>query len=74
MSNQVDDWHKLASYDNNIIGELHANLLQNQGIAVSKQALSAIPGMNSGVVIWVQHTDLARAQQILHDLDNRGSD
>ncbi|MUG32608.1 MULTISPECIES: hypothetical protein [Psychrobacter] len=69
MSNPVDEWHKLASYDTNIQGELHANLLKNNGIAVSLQALSAIPGLNSGLVIWVQQADLARANEILQNID-----
>ncbi len=65
MSDQVDNWHKLARFDTNMQGELNANLLRNNGITVSLQALSAIPGMNSGVVLWVQDTDLAQAQLIL---------
>ncbi len=65
MSDQVDNWHKLARFDTNMQGELHANLLRNNDITVSLQALSAIPGMNSGVVLWVQDTDLAQARQIL---------
>lgn len=69
MSNQVDDWHKLASYDTNIQGELHANLLRNNDIPVSIQTLSAIPGMNSGSVLWVKNEDLARAQQLLESID-----
>lgn len=69
MSDQVDNWHKLARYDTNIQGELHANLLRNNDITVSLQALSAIPGMNSGIVLWVQDTDLAQAQRILDSID-----
>ncbi len=69
MTNQVDNWHKLARYDTNMQGELHANLLRNNGITVSLQALSAIPGMNSGIVLWVQDTDLAQAQHILNNID-----
>ena len=69
MTNQVDNWHKLARYDTNIQGELHANLLRNNGITVSLQALSAIPGMNSGIVLWVQDEDLAQAQDILSNID-----
>lgn len=69
MSNKVDDWHKLISYDTNIQGELHANLLRNNGIKVSVQALSAIPGMNSGAVLWVQQADMAQAAQILEGID-----
>ena len=69
MTNQVDNWHKLARYDTNIQGELHANLLRNNGITVSLQALSAIPGMNSGIVLWVQDEDLAQAQGILNNID-----
>jgi hypothetical protein len=65
MTDQVDNWHKLGRYDTNMQGELHANLLRNNGIAVSLQALSAIPGMNSGIVLWVENTDLAQAQRIL---------
>lgn len=69
MSEHVDDWHKLASYDTNIQGELHANLLKNNGIEVSTQSLSAIPGMNSGAVLWVKKDDLSAAKQILEDID-----
>lgn len=71
MTNQVDNWHKLARYDTNLQGELHANLLRNNDITVSLQALSAIPGMNSGVVLWVQDADLQKATRIL---DNVGAD
>ncbi|MEN2752523.1 hypothetical protein AAIR29_12875 [Psychrobacter sp. FBL11] len=70
MTDQVDNWHKLARYDTNIQGELHANLLRNNGITVSLQALSAIPGMNSGIVLWVQDEDLAHAQSILDNIDS----
>lgn len=69
MSNQVDDWYKLVGYDTNIQAELHANLLKNNGIQVSLQALSAIPGMNSGAVLWVQKQDLAKAKQILDSIE-----
>ena len=69
MTDQVDNWHKLARYDTNIQGELHANLLRNNGITVSLQPLSAMPGMNSGIVLWVQDTDLAQAQRILDSID-----
>ena len=69
MTNQVDNWQKLARYDTNIQGELHANLLKNNGIAVSVQVLSAIPGMNSGAVLWVQEADLTIAQGILANID-----
>lgn len=65
MTDQVDNWHKLGRYDTNMQGELHANLLRNNGITVSLQPLSAIPGMNSGVVLWVEIADLAQAQRIL---------
>jgi len=77
MTDQVDNWHKLARYDTNMQGELHANLLRNNGITVSLQPLSAIPGMNSGVVLWVENTDLAQAQRILDGVesdDNTGAD
>ncbi|WP_201587151.1 hypothetical protein [Psychrobacter jeotgali] len=66
MTDQVDNWHKLARFDTNMQGELHANLLRNNGITVSLQALSAIPGMNSGIVLWVQDEDLSQAQQLLN--------
>ncbi|AAZ19913.1 hypothetical protein Psyc_2066 [Psychrobacter arcticus 273-4] len=69
MTDQVDNWHKLARYDTNIQGELHANLLRNNGVTVSLQPLSAMPGMNSGIVLWVQDTDLVRAQRILDSID-----
>lgn len=72
MTDQVDNWHKLARYDTNIQGELHANLLRNNGITVSSQALSAIPGMNSGIVLWIQDTDLAQAKRILDSIDTDG--
>lgn len=70
MSDQVDNWHKLARYDTNMQGELHANLLRNNGITVSLQPLSAIPGMNSGVVLWVEVSDLAQAQRILSSVED----
>ena len=73
MTDQVDNWHKLARYDTNIQGELHANLLRNNGITVSLQPLSAMPGMNSGIVLWVQDTDLAHAQRILANIDTDGA-
>lgn len=69
MTDQVDNWHKLARYDTNIQGELHANLLRNNDITVSLQPLSAMPGMNSGIVLWVQDTDLAHAKRILDSID-----
>ncbi|MGP9636980.1 hypothetical protein [Psychrobacter sp. AOP3-A1-26] len=69
MTDQVDNWHKLARYDTNIQGELHANLLRNNDISISLQPLSAMPGMNSGIVLWVQDTDLAHAQKILDSID-----
>ncbi len=72
MTDQVDNWHKLARYDTNIQGELHANLLRNNDITVSLQPLSAMPGMNSGIVLWVQDTDLAHAQSILDSIDKDG--
>ncbi|MFC6204767.1 MULTISPECIES: hypothetical protein [Psychrobacter] len=74
MSNQADNWHKLARYDTNMQGELHANLLRNNGITVSLQPLSAIPGMNSGMVLWVENTDFAQAQRILNGVNNEGVD
>ena len=69
MTDHVDNWHKLARFDTNIQGELRANLLRNNGITVSLQPLSAIPGMNSGIVLWVDHADLAQAQRILASID-----
>lgn len=69
MSNQVDDWYKLVGYDTNIQAELHANLLRNNGIEVALQTLSAIPGMNSGAVLWVQKQELAKAKQILDSIE-----
>ena len=74
MTNQIDNWHKLARYDTNIQGELHANLLRNNDITVSLQALSGLPGMNSGAVLWVQDTDLAHAQHILASIDTNLDD
>ncbi|WP_296403397.1 hypothetical protein [Psychrobacter sp.] len=75
MSNQVDEWYKLASYDTNLQAELHANLLNNNDIKVSLQALSAIPGMNSGAVLWVQQQDFAQAKRILDNIDvSQGTD
>ena len=73
MTDQVDNWHKLARYDTNMQGELHANLLRNNNITVSMQALSSIPGMNSGAVLWVQDTDLAEAQRILDTIPTDGA-
>ena len=73
MSDQVDNWHKLARYDTNMQGELHANLLRNNGITVSLQPLSAMPGMNSGIVLWVQDTDLAHAKRIFESIDTEGA-
>ena len=69
MSEQIDNWHKLARYDTNIQGELHANLLRNNGLTVSLHGLSGIPGMNSGAVLWVQNEELAQAQRILDSID-----
>ncbi|WP_296204551.1 DUF2007 domain-containing protein [Psychrobacter sp. UBA3962] len=69
MSNQVDDWYKLVGFDTNIQAELHANLLRNNGIEVALQTLSAIPGMNSGAVLWVQKQELAKAKQILDSIE-----
>ena len=70
MTEQVDNWHKLARYDTNMQGELHANLLRNNGITVSLQPLSVIPGMNSGVVLWVEINDLTQAQRILSGVES----
>ena len=74
MSDKVDNWHKLATYDTNIQCGLQATLLENNGIKVSMQALSAIPGMNSGAVLWVQEQDLAEARQILDSLQTQSDD
>lgn len=74
MTDQVDNWHKLARYDTNMQGELHANLLRNNGIEVSLQALSALPGLNSGIVLWVQDTDLSDAKRILDNIDTDNVD
>ena len=74
MTDQVDNWHKLARYDTNMQGELHANLLRNNGIEVSLQPLSALPGLNSGVVLWVQDTDLNDAKRILDNIDTNNID
>jgi len=73
MTDHVDNWHKLARFDTNMQGELHANLLRNNGITVSLQPLSAIPGMNSGIVLWVEGTELAAAQRILEGIDTDSS-
>lgn len=73
MTNQIDDWHKLARYDTNMQGELHANLLRNNNIKVSLQALSGLPGMNSGAVLWVQEEDLAQARRILDNINLDGA-
>ena len=73
MTDQVDNWHKLARYDTNMQGELHANLLRNNGISVSLQPLSAMPGMNSGIVLWIQDVDLAHAKRILDSIDTDGA-
>ncbi|MGP4973755.1 hypothetical protein ACTXLO_07320 [Psychrobacter alimentarius] len=72
MTDQIDNWHKLARYDTNMQGELHANLLRNNDITVSLQPLSAMPGMNSGIVLWVQDTELVEAQRILNSIDTEG--
>lgn len=74
MTEQVDNWHKLARYDTNMQGELHANLLRNNGIEVSLQVLSAIPGLNSGIVLWVQEANLAEANAILDSIDTSRHD
>lgn len=74
MTDKVDNWHKLARYDTNMQGELHANLLRNNGIEVSLQPLSALPGLNSGVVLWVQDTDLNDAKRILDNIDTDNID
>ena len=69
MTEQIDNWQKLARYDTNMQGELHANLLRNNGIEVSLQPLSALPGLNSGIVLWVQDTDFNDAKRILDNID-----
>ena len=74
MTDQIDNWHKLARYDTNIQDELHANLLRNNGIEVSLQALSALPGLNSGIVLWVQDTDFNDAKRILDSIDTDNID
>lgn len=74
MTDQVDNWHKLARYETNIQGELHANLLRNNGIEVSLQMLSAIPGLNSGIVLWVQEVDFSEAKAILDSIDTNHND
>ena len=74
MTNESDNWHQLARYDTNMQGELHANLLRNNGVTVSLQPLSAIPGMNSGIVLWVEKTDLVQAQHILQSVNNDSAD
>ena len=74
MTDQIDNWHKLARYDTNMQGELHANLLRNNNITVSLQGLSGLPGMNSGAVLWVPDTDLAQAQRILASIDTNLND
>ena len=74
MTEQIDNWHKLARYDTNMQGELHANLLRNNGIEVSLQALSALPGLNSGIVLWVQDTDFNDAKRILDSIDTDNMD
>lgn len=66
---RIDEWQRLARYDTNLQAELHATLLKNNGIAISVQALSAIPGMNSGAVLWVQTQDAAQAARILQNID-----
>ena len=71
MSDHVDNWHKLAHFATNIQGEMNANLLRNNGISVSLQPLSAIPGLNSGIVLWVEEHDLAQAKRILSGVDNK---
>lgn len=73
MTDQIDNWRKLARYDTNMQGELHANLLRNNGITVSLQPLSAMPGMNSGVVLWIQDIELAQAKRILNSIDTDGA-
>ena len=73
MTDQVDNWHKLARYETNMQGELHANLLRNNGISVSLQPLSAMPGMNSGIVLWIQDVDLAHAKRILDSIETDGA-
>ncbi len=72
MTDHIDNWQKLARYDTNMQGELHANLLRNNGITVSLQPLSAMPGLNSGIVLWVQDNELVQAQRILNSIDTEG--
>ena len=72
MTDHIDNWQKLARYDTNMQGELHANLLRNNDITVSLQPLSAMPGLNSGIVLWVQDIELAQAQRILNSIDTEG--
>lgn len=70
-NDRIDNWQRLAQYDTNLQGELHAGLLRNNGIVVSLQVLSAIPGMNSGAVLWVQQQDYLSAQQLLASIDTQ---
>lgn len=71
---QSDKWQKIADYDTNLQAELHANLLKNNGINVSLQSLSAIPGMNSGAVLWVESHQFATAQDILQQIQGVDDD
>ncbi|WP_019672042.1 putative signal transducing protein [Psychrobacter lutiphocae] len=74
IDKQLDNWQKLASYSTNLQAEMFANLLRNNGINVSLQTLSAIPGMNSGSILWVQQDDLQKAQSILDSIDSHTLD
>lgn len=63
-----DDWQKLAEYPTDILAETHAGYLRNNGINLSVQTLSGLPGLNSGGVIWVNPEDYAQAKALLDNI------
>lgn len=71
---QNNEWKKLAEYNTNLLAEAHAIFLRNNGINVSEQVLSFIPGMNSGSVLWVAPEQYQQAVDLLNQIDTNGVD
>jgi hypothetical protein len=69
-----DDWQKLAEYPTNLLAETHASYLSNNGIKVSVQGLSGLPGLNSGGVLWVAPEDFEQAKVLLDNIEQNLDD
>ena len=63
-----DNWQKLAEYPTNLLAETHASYLSNNGIKVSVQGLSGLPGLNSGGALWVETNQLTQARELLDNI------